>query len=1344
MIKRLPTFNLYGVILLLILVVVPPSYAQIFEQAQNISGLGGLEKNNGVAVADYDNDNDLDIFVVAWAQDVAGDETTQSKLYRNNNDGSFTDVTAQVGLTNLHPVIEEIDDFFGLKGFKHGVSWGDYNNDGFPDLVFTHSNKLQLFINQDGIFTEVTEGAGLTQISDCRHTGATWFDYNNDGFLDLYVSDWDFCETNSLYLNNTNGTFSNVTVETNMQDTGVNASYMAVPFDFNNDGWMDLYVSNDLTKPNSLFINQNGNSFTEEAASYGLDNMIDDMAIAINDFNLDGAFDFLITGREDNDLFVNNGNNNFLDQTSAFNISGTGWAWGAKFADFDLDSDEDLIIVNGFEFQDISAQNNVYYKNLFAENSSGFEDISEALNLNALTQSVEAIDWDYDNDGDLDIYVTNSDQQSILYENKLLNFDEDNTLQWFKVNLQGTISNRDAIGSTLTLRTNERTYVRHYTGVGFLSQSLQAVHFGLSENIQIQELEIKWPSGLIEIHQNLDENTTILAVEGEGFSVLNIEASQKIYGCTDPFSCNYNPNATLEDGTCTYLEPNSIIGATSSGFLAIEEYTYPIANGSTANWTVSGGEILEGQNTNTVSIKWGLNETGIISVRENNGDCFSQPQELNVALSAADIPDDVSIARLWNEVLLEAIRNDFARPTIHARNLFHTSVAMYDIWAIYDDEAKPFLIGNTVNNFSTELLDFMPLESIEASRKKAISYAMYRLLTYRFQNSPNAEESQRLFDLVMEQLGYETTFAVTTLYQFGNAAALGNFVAQSIITYGNSDGSRELDAFTNEYYAPVNSSLGPAIPTVDLMFDPNRWQPLSLDTFIDQSGNLISGSTIEFLSPEWGNVYPFAMSANDQVTYSREGNSFKVFNDPSDPPYLNLAVEDASSAAYKLGFSMVSIWGSHLDPSDNVLWDISPGAIGNTNISQFPTNYSDYPNFYNVIEGGDIGQGHDVNPITGQPYESQVVPRGDYTRVLAEFWADGPDSETPPGHWFTILNYVNEHEQLEKRFEGEGAVLDDLEWDVKSYFILGGAMHDAAISAWSIKGWYDYVRPISAIRNMALLGQSTDESLNNYHIGGIPLVDGFVEVVEENDPLVGEEGVNFGKIKLYTWRGPDYIDDESTDIAGVGWILAENWWPYQRPTFVTPPFAGYVSGHSTYSRAASEVLTKITGSEYFPGGLGEFTAKQNEFLVFEQGPSVDVKLQWATYRDASDQTSLSRIWGGIHPPADDIPGRLIGEKVGNQAFDFAVPYFFGNVTLTDNAEQIIYPNPVINNEVFITQTQQGDNITVFDIRGRQVNILSTDFNEFGSVTKLVFPKGTATGMYFLNINESSQLLIIKD
>ncbi len=134
----------------------------------------------------------------------------------------------------------------------------------------------------------------------------------------------------------------------------------------------------------------------------------------------------------------------------------------------------------------------------------------------------------------------------------------------------------------------------------------------------------------------------------------------------------------------------------------------------------------------------------------------------------------------------------------------------------------------------------------------------------------------------------------------------------------------------------------------------------------------------------------------------------------------------------------------------------------------------------------------------------------------------------------------------------------------------------------------------------------------------------------------------------------------------MGWILAENWWPYQRPSFVTPPFAGYVSGHSTFSRAAAEVMTFITGDPYFPGGMSSFIADENEFLEFEEGPSTDVVLEWATYRDASDQCSLSRIWGGIHPPVDDINGRLIGLDIGVDVSVKADSIFSNPITKVDS------------------------------------------------------------------------------
>jgi hypothetical protein len=168
-------------------------------------------------------------------------------------------------------------------------------------------------------------------------------------------------------------------------------------------------------------------------------------------------------------------------------------------------------------------------------------------------------------------------------------------------------------------------------------------------------------------------------------------------------------------------------------------------------------------------------------------------------------------------------------------------------------------------------------------------------------------------------------------------------------------------------------------------------------------------------------------------------------------------------------------------------------------------------------------------------------------------------------------------------------------------------LHDAAIAAWSIKGWYDSIRPISVIRWMAQQGQSSDPQLPHYSPLGLPLIPGYIELVQPGDPWALSHSENLYKIKAMAWQAADSVSSPASDTAGVGWVLAERWWPYQRQTFVTPPFAGYVSGHSTYSRAAAEVLTAFTGDEYFPGGMGEFDAPRNQFLVFEDGPSVDVR-----------------------------------------------------------------------------------------------------------------------------------------
>lgn len=688
-----------------------------------------------------------------------------------------------------------------------------------------------------------------------------------------------------------------------------------------------------------------------------------------------------------------------------------------------------------------------------------------------------------------------------------------------------------------------------------------------------------------------------------------------------------------------------------------------------------------------------------------------------------------SIARKWNEVVLEGIRNDYARPTVHARNLFHISAAMYDAWSIFSKNDQTYLIGNTVHGFISPFEGFKPfLTDIEFLQKEAMSYTTFRLIEHRFSKSPGLDIIMRnAKELFVDELGFDPTFRSID-YKSGSAAALGNYIASQYIAFGLSDGSNEIGDYENLYYQPVNESINLENPGNPNIRNPNRWQPITFDLFIDQSGNEIPGDTPRFLGPEWGNVAPFSLQETDQTIKERHGNTYKLYHDPGPPPYLDTIT---GGDLYQWNFSLVAVWSAHLDASLDQELDISPASLGKFSLSDLPTYFDKYQNFYNYLKGGDPSTGHSLNPVTQKPYTPQVVKLGDYARILAEFWADGPNSETPPGHWFTILNYVNDQPELTRKLGGQGSVLAPLEWDVKSYFILGGAVHDVAVAAWGIKGYYDYVRPVSAIRYMSVKGQSTDPQLPNYHIAGMPLVEGYIALVQADDPLVGDDLQNLHKIKLKAWKGPSYIDEPEVDAAGVDWILGENWWPYQRPTFITPPFAGYISGHSTFSRAAAEVLTRLTGDPFFPGGVGKFEAPKNEFLVFEEGPSEDITLEWATYQDASDQCSLSRIWGGIHPPADDINGRLIGYRIGNDAFDFAQKYFSQSILRSNsNTPQIkIFPNPATD-FIYIQSSSSIDQLVLYDLHG---NMIETQESPLTSKLKM---SHLPNGIYILEINSN--------
>jgi len=594
---------------------------------------------------------------------------------------------------------------------------------------------------------------------------------------------------------------------------------------------------------------------------------------------------------------------------------------------------------------------------------------------------------------------------------------------------------------------------------------------------------------------------------------------------------------------------------------------------------------------------------------------------------AACVPEDHpewSVARRWNEALLEAIRRALPNPPVHARNLFHLSVAMWDAWAAYDPNARGYI--------STEKV---VARDPQQARVEAMSYAAWGVLRSRFPDAVSEDEDDEgdaslgYFDRVLRSLCFKPWLGPDA--GANTPDAVGTRIARAVLGYGLTDGSNELGGYASPNYYPANSPLVVASAARFTLDDITRWQPLEIIGGFSQNG-IPTGTVQVAVAPHWGAVAAFGTTSLASGTPIDPGPP-PMLGDPSTDPVLKeMVVEVIRDSA-------------ELDPALGTMIDISPATLGANSL------------------GANDGHGYAVNPTTGQPYAAQLVNQADFLRVIAEFWADGPRSETPPGHWNVIANdatdaMVAAGQPL--RIGGAGPEVDRLQWDAKLYLALNGAVHNAAIVAWGLKGWYDSIRPISLIRYMGGLGQSSDPGRASYDPEGLPLVPGLIEIVTKASSAPGQRHEDLakyvGRIAIKTWAGTP--DDPSTETAGSTWMLATAWVPYQLPTFVTPSFPGYVSGHSTFSRAAAEVLAAITGTAYFPNGLGSYLTEAGT-LAFELGPSGPVVLQWATYFDASDQAGQSRLFGGIHIQADDFTGRRLGSACGIAAWELARTYFDG-------------------------------------------------------------------------------------
>ncbi len=576
--------------------------------------------------------------------------------------------------------------------------------------------------------------------------------------------------------------------------------------------------------------------------------------------------------------------------------------------------------------------------------------------------------------------------------------------------------------------------------------------------------------------------------------------------------------------------------------------------------------------------------------------------ETSCPADRVDIAPSESMARRWMELLFDSIRRDIPHPPVHARNLHHASVAMYDAWAAYQDVSD-----GVVYTQRHEAQD------VSEAREVALSYATLRVLEHRFANAVGGETSLDCYASFMGVLGLDPEDAHS---DGDDAIAIGNRIGRAVIERFADDGANEANDYVDTTdWSPSNPVMVVDVPGTNVE-DPDVWQQLNLGTAETQNGIVLDDAVQPYIGPQWADVEPFAIAKDpDTGLYSDPGAGYPSVRDPQMVDWVVQVIRKTSE----------------LDVDDGVRIDIGPSSLGNNTL------------------GRDDGQGYETNPVTAEPYVPNVVPRGDFTRVAAEIWADGPRSTTPPGHWMGLANEVSDELRDNERVPfGQGDPVDRLTWDVGFYLTVSGAVHDAAISAWELKRDSLGPRPITLIRWMGQQGQRSDPGLPSYSENGLPLEPGLIELITPESAAPGERHHHLrwhvGEIAVWSWPGEP--GDRERDYTPLRWMRAKDWIPYQRRTFVTPAFPGFTSGHSTFSRAAAEAMTAYTASPWFPGGMHSFTLPAGNALIFEAGPTQDVTLQWASYYDAADQAGQSRLWGGIHIFADDEIGRINGSAVG--------------------------------------------------------------------------------------------------
>ena len=498
-------------LLLVTLLAAPLAAAQPFENRTFAAGLGSVTGANGVAVADYDRDGDLDVYVVVRAAYNAGDTRTWSRLFANRGDGTFIDQTRRAGVAGSGGVGLPSD---GGNGAKLGAAWGDYDGDGWPDLYLTHAGPNQLLRNNgDGTFADVTEAAGVAGGPTQLSTSAVWFDADLDGDLDLHVGVWEDYATggaardlaNPYFENQGDGTFREASADVGLGDRG--KTYTALPLDVDGDGDPDLYDANDFGA-NRLYLNAGDGTFSEATAALGLEDGGEGMGLAWGDLDGDGRGDVFLTNRADspsqeNALFVAQAEG-YAERAEAAGVAKTGWGWGTEFFDLENDGDQDLFVVNGYFAADTP---NALFRN---DGATPLAEVAEAWGLADRDPARGLAVFDADADGRLDLLVANVSRAPHFYANRT------DAGAWLSISLDGSGANRDALGAVVEVEAGGRRLVRFHHGAQFLGQSLAPVHVGLGGAEAVDRVTVRWPGGEVEEVTGLAVNQAIRIRQGEG------------------------------------------------------------------------------------------------------------------------------------------------------------------------------------------------------------------------------------------------------------------------------------------------------------------------------------------------------------------------------------------------------------------------------------------------------------------------------------------------------------------------------------------------------------------------------------------------------------------------------------------------------------------------------------------------------------------------------------------------------------------------------------------------------------------------------------------------------------